>query len=47
MDFSGKDQTEFLRQLLREKGVVLQTPAEFDVLREIKESLCYVVSDYD
>ena len=47
MELSGKDLTEYLRQLLREKGVVLQTPAEIDIIREIKESSCYVVSDYD
>jgi len=47
MDLSGKDLTDYLRQLLREKGIVLQTPQEIDVVRDIKETLCYVVSDFD
>ena len=47
MNLSGKDLTDYLRQLLREKGIVLQTPQEIEVVRQIKESLCYVVSDFD
>ena len=47
MNLSGKDLTDYLRQLLREKGIVLQTPQEIEVVRNIKESLCYVVSDFD
>ncbi len=40
---AGRDVSEYLRSLLREKGVFLSTLAEQEIVRDIKETLCYVV----
>lgn len=39
--------TEYLRELLRQKGYQFTTPAELEVVRDIKETFCYVVGDFD
>ena len=39
--------TEYLRQLLSKKGHNFTTSAELDIVREIKEKLCYTVNNYD
>ena len=44
---SGKDVTEYLRELLKERGLALTTPAELEIVRDIKEKICYVVGDYE
>jgi len=44
---AGRDISEYLRGLLREKGVFLSTLADQEIVRDIKESLCYVVQDFD
>ena len=33
--------------MLREKGVFLQTLPDQEIIRKIKESMCYVVGDFD
>lgn len=44
---SGRDMTEHLRKLLAAKGYQFTTPAELEVVRDIKETFCYVVGDFD
>jgi actin-related protein len=45
-DISGHDLTEYMRNLCTERGVYLHTTAEREILRDIKEKLCYVTSDF-
>ncbi|KAG5356816.1 Actin-2 [Yarrowia sp. C11] len=45
IDIAGRDVTEYLQLLLRKSGTVLQTSAEKEVVRTIKEKLCYVAAD--
>jgi actin beta/gamma 1 len=47
MPMAGRDISEYLRGLLREKGVFLSTLADQEIVRDIKETLCYVVQDFD
>jgi centractin len=42
MDIAGRDVTAHLQLLLRRAGYNFQTSAEREVVREIKEKLCYV-----
>ena len=44
---SGSNLTEYLREILKERGLSFTTPAELEIVRDIKESICYVVTDYD
>ncbi|KAH3723322.1 centractin [Pelomyxa schiedti] len=41
-DLAGRDVTEHLHLLLRKSGCVFTTSAEMEIVREIKESACYV-----
>ena len=43
-DFGGRDITKYLQSLLRQHGVFLDTSAEFEIVRQIKEEKCYVAS---
>lgn len=42
MDVAGRDVTEHLQNLLRRSGYNFHTTAEREVVRDIKEKLCYV-----
>jgi len=44
---SGRNLTEYLRELLSERGLSLTTPAELEIVRDIKERMCYVVGEFD
>eukprot|EP01134_Creolimax_fragrantissima_P007513 CFRG7513T1 len=41
-DVAGRDVTTYLQQLLRKEGVNLHTTAEFQIVREIKEKMCFL-----
>eukprot|EP01063_Lacrimia_lanifica_P035265 TRINITY_DN6688_c0_g3_i1.p1 TRINITY_DN6688_c0_g3~~TRINITY_DN6688_c0_g3_i1.p1 ORF type:complete len:376 (+),score=158.80 TRINITY_DN6688_c0_g3_i1:174-1301(+) len=41
-DIAGRDVTSYLQLQLRQRGYNLTTSAEFEIVRQIKEQLCYV-----
>ncbi|ODV62595.1 actin-2 [Ascoidea rubescens DSM 1968] len=45
IDLAGRDITEQLQLLLRKNGVILQTSAEKEIVRIIKEKCCYISRD--
>jgi centractin len=45
VDLAGRDVTLHLQRLLRRAGYTFRTSAELEVVRDIKESLCFVALD--
>lgn len=45
IDVAGRDVTEYLQTLLRKNGAIFHTSAEKEVVRLIKEKVCYLPLD--